>query len=246
MLLFQNVRKKSLVMLRLCSKGTIYLCFRSCKNLLLNFPFQVSSPSPDARETAQTWTTMLGKERPCYAPHATAQNRVPWSTSTYRTGKHKICSVPSTRAKKIWCQKHKRPVPVEIYPPGHRRPAQEVFHEWALGVQGRCSGSRRSSICRATSVGQGISSAWLEGQPPDSRSSPALSDDLIIFLLQPRNSCCFPALPCNPTNTVLLPRTLPILALIFVLLSDMVFSYCRLMWKNSAWDIFEEGDFYFV
>lgn len=45
-------QKKSLVMLRLCSKGNIYLHLRSWNNLLLNFPFQGSSLSAGARETA--------------------------------------------------------------------------------------------------------------------------------------------------------------------------------------------------
>lgn len=172
---------------------------------------------------------MLGKERPSYAPHAISQKRVPWSTCTHRRGDHKICSVPPMRAKKIRCQKHKRPVAVEIYRLVTRDQHKRCFMNDVLVCREDVQTTRTSSICRTTSVGQGTSSAWLEGQPPDTSSSPALSDDLIIFLLWPRNSCYFPALPCNPPNTVLPARTLAVPALIFLLLSDMVFSCWRLM-----------------
>lgn len=47
---FKMSEKQSLVMLKLCSKGTIYCCFRSCQILLLDFSISRVCPQPWWRE----------------------------------------------------------------------------------------------------------------------------------------------------------------------------------------------------
>lgn len=103
-------------------QGNIFLFSRIYKNLLLFFFshfffFHISGVQSEPWCKGSSTTTMLEKKGLCYTCHCPAQSRVPWSTSTYWTGEHRICSVPPIKTKKIWCQKDQGPLPVDIYVP---------------------------------------------------------------------------------------------------------------------------------